>query len=436
MDFRISVEDRGEVYRGINIQIPRAMYNQELQTAAARASRQVKLKGFRPGRVPPNLVAKMYGPELRAEVLDQLVQQALEKAYQEHKLSVVGVSSLEVEPEQEDRDLEVKAQVALFPEPKIEKYKGFEISVTRPEVNEQLVDKYIDELLESRAKFEPRGESDTVSDGDGVLVDWVAELSGVEGKKQKQNDFYLLTGRRGKETPAEIKSALKGKKIGDEVEVTVTHGTDYRQNPELSEKTVAYTMTVKAIYELQIPELNEAFIEEVAKTDSMDEFRLKIRGDLDKEALRRFEAGREEKLFEKLIEANAFEVPQELIDHEIRNLLFEMGVLKREDRKAYQVDVTRFRDRLGKRAEFRVRAGVILSQIKEQENVSVEETDREDWISRAVERDNIEDKDGFSAAVRAGDREQWFEDVVLREKVVSLLLDSSKISEEKQLLEV
>ena len=437
MDFQISVEDKGEVYRGIRIQIPRALYDDRMKNAVMKASRQVKMKGFRPGRVPPDMVAKMYGQELKAEVMDELVQQALDRAYEDHKLSVVGVSSVEMEPEQGDGDLAVKAEVAIFPEPEIKKFRGLSVEIEKPEVNEDVVEKYLASFLESRAKFEPREENEAVSAGDGVVVDRVAVIEGAsDSPLKKDNELMILAGKRAGDLPEEIRKALLGKKIGDEITVTVKHPEDYKQIPELAGKTATYTITVKSVYSINIPTLNPQLMEEVAKVDNEEEFRKKLREDLNTEAERRYEVGKEEKLFEKLISENTFEVPQELIDHEIRNLLFEMGVLKREDRRAYQVDISRFRERLGQRAEFRVRSGIILGRVREQEGISVDDTDREEWITKTCERDKIDDREGFSKAVRAGDRERWFEDVVLREKVVKMLLESSTVTEKSTMLDV
>lgn len=437
MDFRISIEDKGEVYRGITIQIPRAMYDDRLKNAVMKASRQVKMKGFRPGRVPPTMIAKMYAPELKAEVMDDLVQQALEKAYEDHKLSVVGISSLEVEPEKADSDLEVKAQVAIFPEPQIKKFKGLTVDVDQPEINDEVVEQSIVSFLESRAKFEPRAEGEAVQAGDGVVVDReVTTEDAPDAPLKKENELMVLGGKRAGDLPQEIRKALLGKKPGEEVSVKVKHPEGYKQVPELSGKTAEYKLTVKNVYAISVPELNEKLMEEVAKVDNEADFKAKVKEDLIAEAERRYEVGLEEKLFEKLIAENAFEVPQELVDHEIRNLLFEMGMLKREDKRAYQMDVSRFRERLGPRAEFRVRSGIILGRVREQEDISIDDNDREAWISKTVERDKIEDRDGFSQAVRAGDRERWFEDVVLREKVVKTLLESSTVNVKKTVLEV
>src|SRR5690606_10774844 len=139
MDFKISIEETGEVGRQINIEIPRLVYKKRYDSAVQAASRQARIKGFRPGRVPAQVVDKMYGQQIHFDVLGELVSKAYDQAVKDNNLAVVGEPDIAFdENEDKESDFSIKAKVFVEPTPKIKDYFGVKVKADEYEVTDSV----------------------------------------------------------------------------------------------------------------------------------------------------------------------------------------------------------------------------------------------------------------------------------------------------------
>ncbi len=430
MDFKISVEETGEVERNISIEIPRDIYQQRFELAIRKASQQARIKGFRPGKAPKAIIDKLYGQQIHSDVLGELVSSAYQDAVQQHELKVVGYPEINIDGSREnaEEDFKVTAGVSVFPEPEIKDYFGLSFDVEVEPFTQEMVDQHIEQMKGAYASIEPISKRKTAKDKDLVMVDFEGTIDDEPFEGSTASDIYIEIG--GKAYPAELESSIVGMKVGEEKQVDVTFtGED---NEELSGKTASYKVNLKGIYERVLPEVDDEFAKKVGIGETAEELLEKVGEMMQKDLERRNRSLREEQYFKTLLEKNSFEVPQAMCDEEIRNFLYQMGLLDPSNPQSQQFDVSAFRDTMAEQAEFRVRQAVALSRIMESEKMtSCDEKEVEAWLEqRAVDegrsRDELDRVYGFPAQLSR------LQSMVAREKMLDQLLEKSKIKEVKK----
>ncbi len=425
MDCRISIEEKGEVSRSILIEIPRVvlsdLFNQELR----KTTSQVRLKGFRPGRAPKSMVAKLYGPQIQTDVLNKLISDSFREAVEKNDLQVVGRPEIRIENENdEEKDLSIVADVSLYPRPEVKKHLGLEFEVAVEQLAEEAVEKRLQGLQEECSIMEPLTERSVAQTGDWVLVDYEATIDGQAFKGSSGKDAYVELGS-GKSLPG-VEAALMGVSAGEEREVQVEMPED--SGAELAGKTAIYKIQAKSLHWRSVPELNDEFAQKTGMAQNLDELRSVVLKQLERDIRRTNQSARDEALFSALIEANPFEVPQVLIDGEIRQVLMEMRFLDPSADASYKIDVSRFRDALGSSAEKRVRQGILLAKIIEKEELkfTLEEVDA--WleeISKTEEapREEVNKVYGYPKKVKQ------LQDMMATRKAIDKMLTAAVITE-------
>ncbi len=428
MDCKISVEEKGEVARSISIEIPRELVNDQYERELRKAVSSAQVKGFRPGRAPKAVVAKMYGPQIQGEVLKRLISDAYQGAVRDHSLDVVGYPEIHIDNEDNlDLPLVVRADVSIYPAPELKDYFGVEFSVEKQEVSDGQIAERLETLRANYARLEPVTGRTTVEKGDVVCMDYEGECEGQPFKGSSGKDAYVEVGS-GKSLPG-IEDALTGMNVGEvkETVIVMPEGA----NAEVSGKEAKYTITLKSIFTRIVPELNDEFAAQTGAAASVEELKERVSEQLEREVKRANEAAREDKLFQAIIERNPFAVPQLMIDEEIRVLLFEMRLLDARNENSFKVDVTRFREVLGKAAEFRVRRAVALSRIIEQEGLKFNEDDVNGWLDELAAQENVSraEVDKIYGFPKEKNR---LKDMMASRKMIDQLLASAKITEEEK----
>ncbi len=424
MDYKISIEEKSEVNRNINIEIPRALYQEQFNKRLAKTASQAKLKGFRPGRAPRAIVAKMYGDQIHNDVVGEMVSEAYHNAIKEHSINVIGMPDINIEDEDKEKDLKVVAAVSVYPEPEIKDYEGVSFEAEIATFSEEELEKRFEGLREQASKVELNADKSVVEDGDLVMIDYQAQLEGEEEPGEKNEGTYVEVGS-GKAFK-EIEEALKGAKVDDELSVEVTMPEEAEEN--LRGKKTTYTVTVKGIYTKILPEMDDEFAKTTGLGETVDEVRDHIRKQLEKEIEQRNTASREEGLFEAIFANNSFEVPEPMVDQEIRRILLEMNILNPQDEKSYSMDVSRFREPLGEGASKRVRQNVVLQRIIEQEGVTFEDEEVDSWLNEVAETEGRERSEIDQAYGFPGNTAR-IKDFMAMRKTIERLLESANITE-------
>ncbi len=425
---KVSIEEKSEIAREISISIPRSNYDQKLESQLNKISKTAKIKGFREGKAPVHIVKKMYGSHVQDEVLSDLIGKAYSEALDEHKLNVIGHPKIDITPIEDEKDLEVKALVELYPSPEIKDYKSLAFDCEVEELSKDAVDNELKRLAEAFATTEKVEGRSKVEDGDLLDLSFNGTINGEPFEGSNQENARIEVGRGS--FPKEFEDALIGLELNKEAEVSVEMPKDIA-NPALAGKKAKYTVLVKEISLKKTPELNEEFIKENKISESQETLKSELEARLKSELEARNTQERETKYFEALFKKSSFEVPQAMIDEEIRHILFEARLLDPSDQKSYQLSVEGFRENLGEGALFRVRKRIALESIAKQESIEVDEEQVSKWLDEQaaeskVERKQVEEMYGYPGSL---DRLKSY---IGQQKTVELLLSQSKIKETKK----
>jgi trigger factor len=426
MDCRTSVEEKGEIARSISIEIPRALVNEEYERELTKTVAHVHVKGFRQGRAPKAMVAKLYGPQIQGEVLKKVITDAYKEAVQNHSLEVVGYPDISIDNEEDlDKDLVVRAEVSVYPKPEVENYLGLEFSVDVEEASEESIAERIEGLRQQHAELAPIADRRVAQMGDTAQVDYAGTIDGASFEGSSGDNAYVDMGS-GKSLPG-IEEALAGMTVGEEKSVEVVMPEE--SGKDVVGKNAEYKLSLKGLFTRVVPEIDDDFAKKTKLAEDAAGLNKAIREQMERDAKRVNQIAREDKLFAALIENNPFEVPQVLTDEEIRAILFEMRLLDPRQDSSYQVDVARFREVLGKTAEFRVRRAIILAKIIEKENMKFNDEEIDGWLnelaaSEGVSREEVNKIYGFPKQMSR------LKDMMASRKMIEKLLGASKIKEE------
>lgn len=332
-----TVETLGQLERRVNVAVPLAEIEGEVEKRLSRMAKSAKLPGFRPGHVPLKIVAQQYGPQLRSEVISDRVQASFNDAVREQNLQVAGYPRIEPKP----RDaadaradaLEFQATFEIYPEVKLGDLSG--VTIEQPEVTlaPADIDATLDKLRVQRATFAPVARATQA--GDRVTVDFTGTIDGVEFAGGQARDFPIMLGE-GRMLP-EFEAVLPGMSAGDSKTFDLDFPADYH-GKDVAGKKAQFTMTVKTVEETRLPVLDDAFAKEFGiASGKLADLRAEVEQNLTLEMKRRIETVVRDQALRGLRAKAEFAVPASLVEMEAMNMmqrtaqnLTQQGV-KRED---------------------------------------------------------------------------------------------------------
>ncbi len=379
--------------REIAVEVPADVVARETNTILEKYQKLARLPGFRRGRVPASIIRQRFSEDIKSEVVESLVPRYFREETERQGLRPVSqprVTDLHVH---EGEPLRFKAAFEVMPQIDVTGYKELrperaEVSVTDDEVSQAL-----DRLRDQHATYAAMEEDRPVRDGDFAQV----ELNGApkpdagappvpEGEGGKSNPVHLeevLVEVGGQNTVKEFSENLRGAHAGEARTFDVEYPKDF-SDQRLAGQTFTYTLSVKAIKQKQLPELNDDFARELANDlQTVADLRQRVRDGMEGERRHAAEHAAKEKLVDELLQRNEFAVPESLVEHQI-DVRLERGLralaaqgMRTEDMR--KMDFDRLRAGQRDQATREVRSSLILDQIAERENIAVsdEELDKE-----------------------------------------------------------
>lgn len=358
---------------------------EELEKAIEKSYQKQKSKisipGFRKGKVPRQIVEKMYGKEVFYEdAANELIPDAYDKALSECEEDIVSSPKIEVTQIEAGKPFIFTATVALKPEVKLGKYKGVKIDKIDAEVTEEEVDAEINRERENNAR-NITVEDRPVKDGDITTLDFEGFVDGVAFEGGKGENYPLTIGS-GAFIPG-FEEQLVGAEIGKEVEVKVTFPEDY-QAEELKGKDAVFKCVVKEIKEKELPELDDEFASEVSEFDTLAEYREDVRKNLAEKKEKDAKNAREEAAVKAAVEDSEMEIPEAMLETQQRQMVDEfaqritMQGLSME--QYFQFTGTNYQqmvEQVKPQAEERIRSRLVLEAVAKAENIEVTDEDYE-----------------------------------------------------------
>lgn len=387
-----------EVTREIVIDVPAEEVAKTWKSVANNYRKYVKIPGFRPGKVPENIVRRRFGAEIRKEVIDTLLPARFNKAVNDLGVQPVGqpqVTELTVE---DGTPLHVKAVFEYLPSFSIDGYKDVTVPKPSAEVTEEEFQHELEHLRDSRATVEPVEEDRALADGDWAEISYKGQIEGTpEGEPAPEpiQGENTLVEIGGKTTVEAFSNALRGAKPGQELKAEVIYPADYAEQ-KLAGKTVAYEVQVKAIKKRILPELNDDFAKELGHYENYAALENSVREYLANRKKRNVESETKDKLFAALNEKFTFPVPesmvQEQIDTRLERGLRALAAQGMNPDQMRKLDFTRLRAAQRDSALAEVKTNILLDRIAGEGNITVtdEEMDRELQLVSLQSREPID----------------------------------------------
>ena len=330
------IEDIDSCKKKIKFDIAYKDYQAKVQSSYLTLARQVKVPGFRPGKAPMSMLEKRFGPNVKKEVMTQLVSERLAEVIEEKGFrSVSPPKILEVEAE-EGTDISVSASVEIVPEFKIKDYSKVEIPIEITRVTDEDVNQAINYQRE-RQGTKVQVLDRPVEDKDFVKLDFNGTLNGEAFEGGKGSDHIVQVG--SEYLLKDMGNQLIGMSVDEEKDIPVQIPENYSSNKSIAGKEVIFHVSLKGIQKNQLPELNDDFAKNIEPKDkfaSLEDMKLQIRSQLEEHA--RGDAHREAKkiVTKKITEMNPIEVPEGLVEEQIKHMVVQ--ALKKEQQAKNQTE--------------------------------------------------------------------------------------------------
>ena len=365
---QVSVETMGGLERRLKISVEAESFESEITTKLKETSRRIKLPGFRPGKVPLKEVRRRFGPAVRAEVAQEIMQSSYMDAVNQEELSPAGAPELDIVNIDLGADLEFTATFEIFPSIEIADLSGVKIKQPVAEVQTEDLETMISRLQEQRKEWIDLDQGSKSEQGHRITVDFIGKMDGeeFEGGTGQEVQIELGSGQMIED----LEKGLIGLSAGESVTIPVTFPDDY-QAENLKGKPAEFEVSVKKLEEPKIPPLDESFFKLFGvDDDDVEAFRAKIRENMENEIDQSSKGQVKRQVMDQLFELHDFSTPKALIER-------ECDVLRDQMMQQLQMPVKPDTDPLPSElfkdeAEKRVRVGLIINEIVSAENLSAD----------------------------------------------------------------
>ena len=394
-----------------------------------RIAPQVRMPGFRPGKVPPNLIRKMHGDALQRDALTGAVQDGVLQLLEEQKLRPALQPQVELDEQYEPgKDAEVRVSLEALPDVPAPQIEGLALERLTVDVDESQVDDQLQTLARSNKSWTDAPKKHVARLGDLVVIDFAGSIDGVEFEGGSGEDMSVELGS-GQLIPG-FEDGLVGAKAGDQRDINVTFPADY-QADKLRGRPATFAVTVKVVKTAGEAKVDEAFAKSLGLKD-LDQLRGLIRDQQQQELNGLTRTHMKRRLLDQLAAKHDFQVPQSMVDAEFQNIMQQLRheASHEDDPKAALAEIEKDAAEYQDIAVRRVRLGLLLSEIGQANGIEVSEQEMNRLIGQAASQYQGKDRERFIQYIQqepmaaAQLRAPLYED-----KVVDFLFSKAKVSE-------
>ncbi|MCI5918767.1 MAG: trigger factor [Roseburia sp.] len=382
----VQVENLEKNMAKLTIEVPAEEVEKALQEAYNKEKNKISLPGFRKGKVPRNMIEKMYGPAVfYEEAANILIQANYAAAVEESGADVVSRPTIDVTQIEAGKPFIFTAEVAVRPEVELGKYLGVQVT----KIDTSVSDAEVEEALEKERNNNSRTVAVTdrpVAVGDTAIIDFEGFIDGV-----------AFEGGKGENHPLEIGShsfidtfedQLVGKNAGDEVEVNVTFPEEY-QAKDLAGKPAVFKVKIHEVKAKELPELNDEFAQDVSEFDTLEEYKADLRKNLEVQKENEAKRTKEDEAIKKIIDKSKMEIPEAMIKTQCESMVNEFaqriaqsGLSMEQYMQFSGLTMEKLEEQVRPEAETRIKSSLVLEQIAKDENIEVSD----DEVKAEVEK--------------------------------------------------
>ena len=412
----------------LTIEVSAEEVEKALQAAYLKERSKISLPGFRKGKVPRQMIEKMYGPEVfYDEAANHMISEAYGNAYDECELDIVSQPKVEVVQLEKGKPFIFTAEVAVKPEVTLGEYKGLKVDKVSTRVTQKEVDEEIEKERERNARTVEVTDR-AVQDKDQITLDFEGFVDGEAfdgGKAEK----YPLTIGSGSFIPG-FEDQLVGAEIGKEVEVKVTFPEDY-QAENLAGKDAVFKCTVHEIKAKELPELDDEFVSDVSdKSETVDEYKAEVKAKIKERKENEGKQKREDQSVEQAVANAQMDIPDPMIDLQARQMaddfarrIMQQGMSMEQYFQFTGLDEEKMMEEFKPQAEKRIRTRLVLEAVVAAENIEISDERLDEELQKMADAYQME-VGKLKEFMGDNEKKQMKEDIAVQE-AVTLIADAA-----------
>ena len=405
----------------LTIEVPAEEVEKALQAAYLKERGKISLPGFRKGRVPRQMIEKMYGPEVfYDEAANRMISEAYAKAYDECELELVSQPKINIVQIEKGKSFIFTADVATKPEVKLGEYKGLKVDKVSTRVTQKEVDEEIDKERERNARTIDVTDR-AVQDKDQITLDFEGFVDGVAFEGGKASDYPLTIGS-GAFIPG-FEDQLIGANIDEEKEINVTFPEEY-QAKELAGKAAVFKCTVHSIKAKELPELDDEFVSDVSeKSETVDAYKAEVKAKIKERKENEGKQKREDQSVEQAVANAEMDIPEAMISFQSRQMvddfarrIMQQGMTMEQYFQFTGLSEEKMMEEFKPEAEKRIRTRLTLEAIVAAENIEVSEERLDEELQKMADSYKME-VDKLKEYMGENEKKQMKEDIAIQEAV-------------------
>ena len=418
---QVSVESTGSLERRMEIQVPAARVEKAVEDRLQSMARTVRLKGFRPGKVPVKVVRQQFGQQVRQEVLGDVMQSSFAEAVGQEKLVPATQPKIEPITLEDGVDLKYRAIFEIFPEIQLKGLEGIAVAKPVAEVAEGDIDAMIDNLRKQRPSYVAVDRE--ARESDQVTVDFLGTLDGepFDGGKAEGVPIVLGSGRM----LPDFEAGISGMRAGEQKSIDVRFPDNY-QAQNLAGKTAQFAIKAHKVEEQQLPEINDEFCKQYGvEQGGIEQLRKEVGDNMRGELETSVRARLKRQVFDALFASNPIEVPKSLIEEQVRNMQIDMGRRMGARDVSQLPPAAQFQDA----AKQRVAMGLLISEVIKSAKLQLDRSKVQEKLAELAQ--SYPDPEQVAKAYRENAQlRSQLESSVLEDQAADWLLERAKMTEQ------
>jgi trigger factor len=415
--------------RAYTVKIPAKEIEARIDAEVKKVAPQVRMPGFRPGKVPANLIRKMHGPALHSDAFNASVRESVDTLMREKKLRPALQPKVDLDQGYEEgKDAELTVELEVLPEIEAPKIEGLKLERLVVPVSDAQLDEALGRLTTNQKSYKDAPKTKKAAEGDQLIIDFVGRVDGKEFEGGKAEGAPLVIGS-GRFIPG-FEEQLAGVKTGDSKTIKVTFPSDY-PSPELKGKDAEFDVTVQKVQVEGETKADEDFAKSLG-LESLAKLKELVKAQLEQESAGFTRTQMKRQLLDRLAADYDFEVPETMVEAEFEQIWQQLQaeIAKEEDPAAGLKEIEAEKDDYRRIAERRVRLGLLLSEIGQANGVEVTSQEMGMLIQQAAQQYSPDSRERFVEYVRGDAMAQaQLRAPLYEDKVVDFLFGKAEVSE-------
>ena len=390
----VQVENLEKNMAKLTVEVPAEELEKALQAAYMKEKNKISVPGFRKGKVPRQMIEKMYGAAIfYEEAANILIQDNYAQAMEESGADIVSRPVIDVVQIEAGKPFIFTAEVAIRPEVKLGKYKGVQVTKVDTTVTDEEVDNAVEAERQKNARMVTVTDR-AAANGDTAVIDYEGSVDGVPFEGGKAENHSLELGSHSFIDTFE--DQIVGHNAGDEFDVNVTFPTEYHA-AELAGKPAVFKVKLHEIKVKELPELNDEFAQDVSEFDTLAEYKADVRKHLEVEKENEAKRTKEDEAIAKIIEKSEMEIPEAMIETQCENMvndfaqrIAQSGLTMEQYMQFSGMTLDKLKEQVRPEAEMRIKSSLVLEQIAKDENIEISDEEVDAEIERMAAQYGME----------------------------------------------